>query len=175
MNNGRQSIAIDMDGVIADTVAQFLTWYEREHGVRLERSVFDNTPESEALPNGALYRYVTTKGFFRDVPVMKGAVKAVQQLMRRFDVYIVSAAMEFPHSLYEKKCWLEDHFPFISWTNIVFCGSKSIIGTDYLIDDHLKNLDNFGGQPILFTAGHNLQVKHHVRVNNWPEAIAYFK
>ena len=34
-------------------------------------------------------------------------------------------------------------FSFYILEKYVFCGDKSIIKTDYLIDDHLKNLDNF--------------------------------
>ena len=88
-----------------------------------------------------------------------------------FDVYIVSAAMEFPHSLPEKYEWLQEHFPFIHWRNMIFCGDKSVIGTDYLIDDHLKNLDGCKGKPILFHATHNTKVNHHIRVRDWKEAV----
>ena len=95
--------------------------------------------------------------------------------MEDFDVYIASAAMEFPLSLFEKKEWLEEYFPSISWKNIVFCGDKHIIRTDYLIDDHLKNLDYFPGIPLMFTASHNVQFTHHQRVNNWEEVLRYFK
>lgn len=95
--------------------------------------------------------------------------------MEHFDVYIVSAAMEFPLSLYEKKQWLEEYFPFVSWKNIVFCGDKSIVKTDYLIDDHLKNLDHFTGVSLMFAASHNIYHNHHKRFNNWEEILDYFE
>ena len=95
--------------------------------------------------------------------------------MDHFDVYIVSAAIEFPQSLTEKLEWLQEHFPFISWQQIVFCGDKSIIGTDYMIDDHVKNLDCCKGKPMLFTSPHNVHIKNHKRVNNWTEVLAFLK
>lgn len=174
MNLKRKTIAIDMDGVIADTVSQFIAWYKKEFGENIAKEAFDGVPESEGLPNGAVRKFVYTPGFFRTVPVMEGARAAVQELMDNFDVYIVSAAVEFPQSLPEKYEWLQENFPFISWRNIIFCGDKSIIGTDYMIDDHLKNLDNYGGTSILFTAGHNLGIDRHTRINNWEEAITFF-
>ena len=174
MNTKRKSIAIDMDGVIADTVVQFITWYHKENNVLLTKDDFTGKPESEALPNGAVRKFVLTKGFFRTVPVMYGAREAVLELMKNFDIYIVSAAMEFPQSLPEKFDWLQEHFPFITWNNIIFCGDKSIIGTDYMIDDHLKNLDRCKGKTIMFTAGHNAGIDRHVRANNWQEVISYF-
>lgn len=172
MTDRKQTIAIDMDGVIADTVTNFLIWYERDHGIKLDKSVFIGKPESEALPDRAVRKYVVTPGFFRSVPVMAGAREALLELSKNFEVFIVSAAMEFPQSLSEKQEWLGEHFEFISWRNIVFCGDKSIIGTDFMIDDHLKNLDSFTGKPILYTAEHNIHSNTYERVNNWPEAVA---
>lgn len=175
MDTKRKSIAIDMDGVIADTVAHFITWYHRDYKVLLTKADFEGKPESEALPNNAIRKFVYAKGFFRNVPVMEGAKEALLELMRNFDVYIVSAAMEFPQSLPEKYEWLQEHFPFITWNNIIFCGDKSIIGTDYMIDDHVKNLDCCKGKTLMFSAGHNLGLDHHFRVNSWKEAISFFE
>jgi 5'(3')-deoxyribonucleotidase len=160
-----------MDGVIADTVSQFIEWYERDYGVRIEKVAFEGKPEAEGLPGGAVKKFVYTSGFFRTIPVMEGAREAVIELMKDFDVYIVSAATEFPQSLNDKYEWLQEHFPFISWRNIVFCGDKSIIGTDYMIDDHVKNLDCCKGKTFMFTAGHNAGVNHHTRVDNWKEVM----
>lgn len=171
MSTKRKTIAIDMDGVIADTEAHFITWYEKEYGIRLEREAFHGKPESDALPNGAATKFVYAKNFFRTLPVMDGAKEAVQELMKSFDIYIVSAAMEFPQSLSEKYEWLQEHFPFIHWSNIIFCGDKSIIGTDYMIDDHVRNLDCCKGKTFLFTAGHNAFIDRHTRVNNWNEIL----
>lgn len=175
MDIKRKTIAIDMDGVIADTVSQFIIWYERECGERIKKTAFDGVPESEGLPNGAVRKFVYTPGFFRTIPVMDGATEAVLELMKSFDVYIVSAATEFPQSLSEKYEWLQENFPFISWRNIIFCGDKSIIGTDYMIDDHVRNLDCYNGNCILFTAGHNIGIDRHTRINNWNEVIELFE
>lgn len=160
-----------MDGVIADTVANFISWYERDYGVSIGLEAFEGKPEAEGLPDNTVRKYAVTPGFFRSVPVMKGAKKAVLELSKNFDVYIVSAAMEFPQSLTEKYEWLKEHFSFISWKNIILCGDKSIIGTDYMIDDHVRNLDTFKGKTLMFTAGHNAGINNHTRVNNWNEVI----
>jgi|SRR5450432_688943 len=172
----RISIAVDMDGVLADVETQFIIYYEKETGEKINKDSFLSVPENHALPDKtAVQRYVRIPGFFRTLPLIQGGIHAVRSLTKDFDVYIVSAAMEFPISLYEKKQWLEEHFPFVSWKNIVFCGDKSIIKTNYLIDDHLKNLDHFSGIPLLFTASHNMQYDHHKRVNNWDEVLGYFE
>jgi len=141
----------------------------------LERTVFDGKPEADALPDGAAGKFVRSQGFFRTIPVMPGAQNAMQQLMKHFEVYIVSAAMEFPLSLSEKYEWIREHFPFIEWRHIIFCGDKSVIDTDYMIDDHIRNLDCCKGKTILFTAGHNLGIDRHMRVNNWDDILTFLQ
>jgi 5'(3')-deoxyribonucleotidase len=168
----KKTLAIDMDGVLADVETHFIDWYERDYGVRVNREALLGVSEAEAFPDtDAVWKFIFTPGFFRTVPVMPGAVEAVKKLMETFEVYVVSAAMEFPQSLPEKYEWLKEHFPFISWKNIIFCGDKSIINTDFLIDDHCKNLDFCRGKAIMFTAGHNINFSHHDRVNNWEEVL----
>jgi 5'-nucleotidase len=169
----RKSIAVDMDNVIADIETGWIKRYNEEFGIKVSREDLLGRPEEEAFPDPMAARSLIHKpGFFRNAPVIPGAQEALKKLQENFDVYIVSAAMEFPTSLPEKYDWLAEHFPFIHWKNIVFCGDKSVINTHYLIDDHLKNLDFCQGMPILFTASHNVNVKKHTRVNNWAEALA---
>jgi 5'(3')-deoxyribonucleotidase len=76
--------------------------------------------------------------------------------------------LEFPLGLPEKHEWLAEHFPFISWKQIVFCGSKAVAQGDIMIDDHYKNLDHFEGHSILFTQPHNKghDDKGHTRVSS---------
>lgn len=168
----RKSIAIDMDGVIADEVVQLLTYYEIHYAAKIRPAELTGRSEDEVLPErDAFNKLSAMPGYFRTIPVMAGAVEAVKKLMENFDVYIVSAAMQYPHSLSQKLEWLGEHFPFISWRNIIFCGDKSIIGTDYMIDDHIKNLDVFKGRTIMFNAFHNVNHTHHQRVNNWDEVL----
>ena len=167
----RKSIAIDMDNVIADVATHFIAWYEKETGIRVAPETLVGVPEVEAFPDKIIRKFLFTPGFFRTVPVMAGAKDAVRRLMENFDVYIVSAAMEFPQSLSEKYEWLQEHFPEISWRHIIFCGDKSVINTDFMIDDHVKNLDHFKGKTFLYTAGHNIHIDRHTRVNDWKEVI----
>jgi 5'(3')-deoxyribonucleotidase len=171
----KKTIAVDMDNVLVDIEQHFIDWYEKDFGVRISKDKLIGIPEIEAFPNQeAVKQFLYTPGFFRSAPVMEGAIAAMDILLNKFEVYIVSAAMEFPQSLSEKVEWLNEYFPSIHWKNIVLCGDKSIIHCDYLIDDYIKNLDPFKGQPLLFSAGHNANHTHHKRLNNWNEVLDYF-
>ncbi|MEJ0082679.1 MAG: hypothetical protein WDM78_17400 [Puia sp.] len=69
----RISIAIDMDGVLADTETHFIKYYETESGEKFDRSVMLGIPESQSFPDKtAVWRYVNTAGFFRTLPLIRG-------------------------------------------------------------------------------------------------------
>lgn len=162
-------IAIDMDNVIADITTAFLDSHERETGVRVTQEDINGKVELDAFPN--IRKWIYTEGYFRNLPVIADSQRVVKRLMEHYDIFIVSAATEFPLSLYEKMMWLEEHFPFIGWQKVCLCGSKTIIKADILIDDHFKNLDYFEGETFLFTASHNIfsDEGRHRRVHSWLE------
>jgi 5'(3')-deoxyribonucleotidase len=93
----------------------------------------------------------------------------VEQLCQKYDVYIVSAATEFPLIRWRISCigWAIS-FPFISWTNIIFCGYK-IVNVDIMIDDRIRNFTGFNGRPLLFSSPHNLKLTEYERVSTWEE------
>jgi 5'(3')-deoxyribonucleotidase len=166
-------IAIDMDEVLADPIHKFIQLYNRDHQVPLDliikpgTEIFQNVPEDV---NDKWFEYINEKGFFRDLPVIDGAVEAVRKLQEKYEVYVVSAAMEFKNSLEDKFDWLNEHFPFISWKNIIFCGEK-IVSVDVMIDDRIKNFTDFKGRPLLFTSPHNVLITDYERVDNWQQVL----
>jgi len=166
-----QRLIVDMDGVLADIYAQYFRFETMESGIQRSREDMTGRPESEVFRN--IRKYVFTRGFFRDAPVIQGSCKALKKLNAQYELFVVSSATEFPQSLNEKHDWLTEHFPFITWQQMVFCGSKAVVHGDIMIDDHFKNLDSFNGKTILFTQPHNsgLPDNHHIRVHSWEEIL----
>ena len=162
-----ERIALDMDGVIADVAEQFFRYDAIDFGKRKSPEEVAGKAELEAFPHAK--KYVYSKGFFRTAPVIEQSQEIVRRLNESYEVFIVSAATEFPQSLSEKQEWLNEHFPFIKWQQIVFCGIKTIVQADIMIDDHLKNLDHFAGRTLLFSQPHNLHINggRHERVHSW--------
>ncbi|KAA0994238.1 5'(3')-deoxyribonucleotidase [Dyadobacter sp. UC 10] len=166
-----------MDDVLANT---------HEKLVNVVLNDFDtNYTEKDLLPRALrevlhpkqltkLNRIIDSPGFFSDIKVKEGAQETVYQLSKFYELFVATACMEFPNSFRDKFDWLKKHFPFIPWTHIVFCGYKSIIQSDYLIDDHVRNLVAFKGQGILFSAPHNLKETTFKRVSNWNEVSELF-
>lgn len=168
----KQRIAIDMDDVMADTYGKFADLYLQGDAPRFtmdelrEKSFHELLDETEYK---ILFKNVYAPGFFSDIAVMEGAQDMIARLMEHYEVFVATAAMEFPNSLREKYDWLAKHFPYIHWRNIIFLGDKSILGADYLIDDLPRNLKTFNGQGLLFSAPHNRDETAYQRVNTWQE------
>jgi 5'(3')-deoxyribonucleotidase len=168
-------IAIDMDEVIADAYLRIIDWYERDYGRRVSLEELQGISFTDAiLPEhrGRIREYLHTDGFFKDMAVIEGSREVIFELSKKYEIFITTAAMEFPTSFVHKYEWMKAHFPFIPWTHIVFCGDKSIIRADYLIDDRSRHFKHFMGQGILFTSPHNVHETWTPRVNNWQEVAA---
>jgi 5'(3')-deoxyribonucleotidase len=113
---------------------------------------------------------------------MPDAHRVLDRLQSRYDIFIASAAMEVPTSFTAKFEWLAKHFPFIPTSHIVFCGDKSILRADYLIDDNTRQLELFQAsrngeisrEGILYTSPANIDVTTYRRVNNWQDVEKMF-
>lgn len=170
-------IAVDMDEVLADTFAVQLDWLNREYGHRLTLDAAMGRDLLELIsPEQASHLQETLRqgDFFADLPVMADSQEILRGLAANHEVFIATAAMEFPGSFGPKFRWLARHFPFIDPSHIVFCGDKSILAADVLIDDMPRNLARFQGRGVLFTAPHNVNVTKYTRASHWREIETMF-
>lgn len=185
-------ICVDMDEVMADTLAEHLRRYNQafDEAVTPEdlagKGLWEVAPEDRQKE---LRAFLDAEDFFEVLDVMPGSQEVLEELSTRFEIFIATQAMSVPNSLGPKYRWLQRHFAFIPPQHYVFCGNKSILRADYLIDDMPRNLERFTGQGLLYTAPHNLvesgltgtgltgtelTAAGYVRVNNWLEVQAYF-
>lgn len=164
-------LIIDMDDVIADATGQFINYYEKEFGIRVLRESLNHQDEGHGFPDhhDVIQQFPYRSDFFRTMQPNLGSVDIIKELNKKYDLFIVSAAMEFPQSLAEKLEWIKEHLPYLSWKQIVFCGSKTVVHGDFMIDDLHYNLDGFNGEKFIYTAPHNLQVSQFSRLNDWKE------
>lgn len=166
-----------MDEVIADPMGDMIQWYRKEYGkdvdydkMKVGSWVAGFPTEHHAIVNERLY----SPGFFRNLPLIEGCVPVIEGINKKYELFIVSAATEFPNSLKEKLEWLMEHFPFLNWRQLVLCGDKRMITGDHMIDDHARNLIHFPGQKYLFNTPHNVEVTGYKRISDWDEAAEIF-
>ncbi len=166
-----------MDEVMADAVAEHLLRYNRQFDEAITLAdlqgkwIWDVVGEER---HRALEQYLRSEDFFAVLEVMKDSQRVMRALQGRYEVFIATAAMEVPTSFTAKYEWLGRHFPFIPASHIVFCGDKSILQADYLIDDNPRQLKRFGGEGILYDAHHNVHATGFRRVKHWLDVEELF-
>ena len=172
-----QRICVDMDEVMADTLAEHLRRYNETFAETVTtadlvgKGIWEITPVERKQQ---LRAFLDAEDFFEDLDIMPGAQEVLNALSKRFEIFIASQAMVVPNSLGPKYRWLQRHFPFIPATHYVFCGDKSILRADFLIDDQPRNLEMFAGTGLLFTAPHNLTATGFIRVDSWKQVDEFF-
>ena len=177
MNATRKRICVDMDEVMADAVAEHLLRYNREFNGNLTKEDLRGKRFWQIVPerhHAILDDYLRAEDFFEDLDVMTDAPRVLAEMQRHYEIFIASAAMEVPSSFNAKYRWLERYFPFIPHTHIVFCGNKSILRADFLIDDNPRQLELFSGTGILYDAPHNEAITGYTRVRTWKEIETLF-
>jgi len=176
-DRGRRSrIAIDMDEVMADALAEHLRRYNATYGANLTPADLRGRHLEDCIPpvRRAATEAMLDASFFEELEVLPDCQAVVRELSERYEVFIASAAMDVPCSFDAKFRWLRRHFPFIPPSHIVFCGDKSIVDAHYLIDDRAQHFARFKGEPLLFSAPHNAAETAYTRVASWREVRDHF-
>ncbi|PIB30880.1 5'(3')-deoxyribonucleotidase [Maribacter sp. 4U21] len=165
-------VFVDMDEVLADTYGAHIEIYNAEFNGSLTSEKCSGTEVWKMVPEAhqeSVRKHAARRGFFRDLKVIEQSQEVLLRISEIHDVYIASAAMQFPNSLEEKSDWLDEYFPFIPWQNRILCGHKHVLKGDVLIDDRSYNLKNFDGRGILFTSPHNVNTEGFERADSWLE------
>jgi 5'(3')-deoxyribonucleotidase/uncharacterized protein with PQ loop repeat len=172
----RLRIAIDMDEVMANALAEHVRRYNTAFGTRLAIDDLHGRHLEECIPpeHRTAAEAMLDATFFERLAVLPDCQDVIRELTVRHDVFIVTAAMDVPCSFDAKYRWLQRHFPFIPSSNIVFCGDKGVIDADYLIDDRARHFLSFKGRPLLFSAPHNAHETRYPRVSSWAEIREVF-
>ena len=165
-------IAVDMDEVMADALGEHLLRYNRHFGEEITLEDLQGKWLWEVVSSdrhAVLDACLRSEDFFDVLAVMPESQRVLRRLQMNYEVFIATAAMEVPSSFQARYRWLAKHFPFIPPSNVVFCGDKSIVAADYLIDDDPRHFERFKGEPILFTAPHNIHETSFQRVGSWKQ------
>lgn len=173
----KKRIAIDMDQVMADLAVSFGELYKKEYQVEFDsvEEYLAEHPEFDLVSTiKELYPLINTYEFCRHLPVMKDAPNVLREISEHYEIYIATAAMEIPNSFQAKYEWLLEHFPFLDPQHFVFCGDKSVIHADYLIDDSIRQLERFSGTGILYSNSLNEGETPYDRVYSWKDIRNYF-
>ena len=142
-------ICVDMDEVMADALGEHLLRYNQHFGEEITLEDLQGKWLWDVVStdrHAVLEAYLRSEDFFEVLAVMPESQRVLRRLQMNYEVFIATAAMEVPTSFQAKYRWLAKHFPFIPASHIVYCGDKSILRADYLIDDNPRQLRRFQGR-----------------------------
>ena len=105
-------------------------------------------------------------GIFSLMDPMPGAIEAVHELTKHYDVYILSPApWKNPSAWSDKINWITKHFGDIFKKRVILTHCKHLVNGDYLVDDRAKNgASEFPGEWVQFGSE---------RFPDWEEVTCY--
>lgn len=136
-------ILLDMDGVLADFDKGFYERWSESYSTlhppiaKQARTTFyirEDYPQHLHEQIEAIYH---RQHFYRNLPVMKGAKEAVQQLLAAgHEIRICTSPLTTnPYCASEKFGWVEEHFGSDFLKRIIIAKDKTWVRGDILIDD----------------------------------------
>jgi 5'(3')-deoxyribonucleotidase len=166
-----ESIILDQDGVLADTMGAALNIIKQERGISmchadLQDYWFNGLPVDQNEIMDVLMR----PGFYRELDVITGAVQAVNRLRERFNdnVYVVTAPMAGAEGCEaEKREWLTEHFDKDFSDRAIVIPDKTRVLGRLLIEDNPHISRNASWEPIMFDQPWNRKATDLRRMYGW--------
>jgi 5'-nucleotidase len=172
------NILVDQDGPLADFEGEFHrrwreTYPDRHHIPPAERRVFKLNEEYGPEHSAAADEIVLTRGFFRDLPPVPGAVEAMETMLAAgHDVRICTAPVKL--SLFcvgEKYNWVRQHLGQYWMSRVIISSDKTFVYGDYLIDDKpdITGAIEPAWEHVIYEAPYNRHANGGRRLASWKD------
>lgn len=88
----RESIAIDMDEVLADTIKALIEGVNTRTDLGIKEALLDGNKLRHFMPEheGVLDEVLKEPGFFRNLEVIQDSQEVVEKLSKHYDIYCYS-------------------------------------------------------------------------------------
>lgn len=175
MTSDRTTLLVDQDGPLAGFDRHFF-WRCEQDGIEV-----DCTAETQAhrfatdhivdLAHRARARnMIDTPGWFRELPVVEGAVEGLNLLAEHADVWICTKPLEANETCRDDKAWWIRHHFGKEWARrLIITPDKSMIQGDVLLDDapHPHWYEVASWVPVIFAAPWNHTGSKWADVQRW--------
>ena len=167
-------IGVDVDDVTANLVDAWLHVYNFEYNDCVEQKDIKSWAINNYVKCGQnIYKYLKEPDLYNIVKPIDDAIIGIEALnAMNFRIVFITAST--PEQAGRKYKWLCDYGLIENRKDYIESLDKSLVKTDYLIDDNPENVVSALGQGIIFTKEWNKSLIGYPRVNNWTEIIKYF-
>ncbi len=131
-------LLVDCDGVLADTMGYALKIVNHEENVNIiHADIRDYWFDELPVKKDVFVDVLRTKGFYRELGVITGAVEAVNRLREQYDVVVCTAPMPGAEGCEgEKREWLAQHFDSDFAEQAIVIPDKSKVQGKAIIEDN---------------------------------------
>lgn len=167
-------IAVDVDGTIANTHLAWLDRYNQEYDDNLTKEDWLSWDIHEIVKpecGKRIYKYIEDPKLYDDVKPIEGSQEKIKTLKQCFRVVFVTTSTFGAAG--RKFKWLKD-WKFLQGdeeNNYVECRDKSLVFSDYLLDDDIKNIQKsvpYGTRiNVIYTQPWNKYFQWEHRMKNW--------
>lgn len=163
-------LLIDMDDVVVKTSEAALKKYAIHRGCEVPVSsdyFWNDVPHTT---KGYWEEMLNTPGFFRNLEPEKDAIDVLNKLHEEgYEIIFLTAPQKNQYCFMEKIEWLEEHLEWFEFEkHFIATWNKSHV-YGILLDDNMKNLENYKGHmAVAFDRPFN-QGWESVRVKDWKE------
>ena len=141
----KKTLLCDIDGILSNLHLAMIRRYNEKFGTSFTEEEIpqlfgDHELLTDKISEAGHHSIFQEEGFFKNIPLIKGAKSGLVELTEHFNIYIVTAPWRSnPYSFTEKHKWIEKHFYGLH-EKIIFTSCKEPIHGDIFIDDRMKNL-----------------------------------
>lgn len=177
-------IFIDMDQTLNDFTTSFVKVAEKildedlsekakniGNDWGLQDVLFGDHPEKDMITE-AIFNY---PGFWLDMEPKELATKAVRELSRIANVYIVTFPWPTSATCFlEKYYWVKKHMPFFDMSKLIYIKDKHLLQGNIIVDDKPSYLEsNNCDITIAFDYNYNEHVDVDYRSDDWGHIFEY--
>ena len=169
-------IALDIDGVVANLLPVWVYQYNLEYYDKLdyrEINKWDLVHFVKESCGKNIYKYIADPTIYNYVLPVSGAEHGVERLRdMNFRIVFVTSS---PNGCSGRKYrWLNEKGFNVKATDYFEAEDKSLIASDFLVDDRDLNVEEAWGQGIIFSAPYNRTLTGYPRVDSWKDIVQYF-
>src|SRR5258706_7253013 len=170
----QEIIACDIDDVLADLMSVWLTKYNLEFSDSLSESDIKTWNISPYTKIGLqMFDYLKDPSIYDKVQPVENSLWGIEKL-RLLDYRIIFVTAFNAGLAGRKYQWLKEYNFDVKREDYFECVDKSLIASQYLIDDKIENVENAYGQGIIFHRRWNKDVQCYPRVKDWLDVVNYF-
>lgn len=138
----RKTVLVDMDGVLADSLPNWLAAYNLFSGEDIEVEDIKSYGFGQHVRQPELlFSCLERAMVFLNAKPMPGAVEGFRKLCKAHDVYVVTYNHEScPSGFQQKLAWMRRHFPEFPSNRVIFTKNKGMVQGDVIIEDSPDNI-----------------------------------